>query len=306
MQTTTLGRTGLEVSQLGAGLVQIGDLSLNETDQASRILGSALDAGINFLDTAECYNNSEELIGKTVSHRRSEFILATKVGHISGNYLGKPWTGTTVRDSINRSLVRLNTDYVDIIQIHAYDITAPPPDEVIEEVLKAKTAGKTRFIGYSGENQDAEWAIQSGIFDTLQTAFNIVDQKARHGLFEIAKTHNIGIIAKRPLANGVWGMIPSVDAEKKLDGTNKERLMRARAMANIGEIHMAPEDPIVLSMGFTLAHEEVHTSIVGTGNLDHMIANIKAVEEKLPIEYSVVKELHKRFDDVQKNWYSID
>ena len=69
---------------------------------------------------------------------------------------------------------------------------------------------------------------------------------------------------------------------------------------------MAPEDPIVLSMGFTLAHEEVHTSIVGTGNLDHMIANIKAVEEKLPIEYSVVKELHKRFDDVQKNWYSID
>ena len=81
MQTTTLGRTGLEVSQLGAGLVQIGDLSLNETDQASRILGSALDAGINFLDTAECYNNSEELIGKTVSHRRNEFILATKVGH---------------------------------------------------------------------------------------------------------------------------------------------------------------------------------------------------------------------------------
>ena len=101
METATLGRTGLKVSRLGAGLVQIGRLSLREGAMAGRLLGSALDAGVNFFDTAECYGNSEELIGMTVAHRRDEFVLATKAGHVGGGYSGQPWTAQTVRNGID-------------------------------------------------------------------------------------------------------------------------------------------------------------------------------------------------------------
>ena len=101
MQQTTLGRTGLQVSRLGAGLAEIGfQLSLDEEARAGNVLNTALDAGINFLDTAACYNVSEELIGQTIAHRRDEYVLATKAGHVTGGYEGEAWSAKTVADSI--------------------------------------------------------------------------------------------------------------------------------------------------------------------------------------------------------------
>ena len=306
MEMTTLGKTGLRVSRLGVGLAEMGGLSLDGMEEAGRILGAALDAGVNFFDTAECYGNSEELIGKTMAHRRDEIVLATKAGHLSTGSSGRPWTSQTVREGIERSLTKLKTDRLDLVQIHAYDIPAPPPDDAIQAVLDARDAGKTRFVGYSGENEDAEWAIQTGLFDTLQTAFNIVDQRARHGLFQQAKSQGIGIIAKRPIANAIWGKALSGGGESGYSGTNKERLERVRAMAGLGPIPGAPDDPIALSLGFVLAHDEAHTAIVGTRNPDHMMANIETVERQLPIPESVVAELHKRFDQLGRDWRSID
>ena len=305
MKTATLGSTGLTVGRLGAGLATIGGLSLGETDKAAWILSAALDAGINFFDTAECYGNSEELIGKTMAHRRDEIVLATKAGHVSTGRSGQPWTGPTVTDGIERSLTKLKTDHVDLVQLHAYDISTPPPDDVIQAVLDAKEAGKTRFLGYSGENEGAEWAVLSGLFDTLQTSFNLVDQRARQGLFERARSGGMGTIGKRPIANAVWGKAAS-DGDAGLSGTTLERLQRARAMLGLGRIAGAPEDPIVLALGFVLAHQEVHTAIVGTGSPEHMLANIAAVERSLPIPETVVAELHRRFDRLGKDWRAID
>jgi hypothetical protein len=183
IQTATLGKTGLEVSRLGVGLVQLGHLSLDEAARAGHNLGATLDAGFNFLDTAECYRNSEALTGKMVAHRHSEFVLATKAGHaVDEDFRRVPsenCTAETVRDSIDRSLVRLKTDYVDLFQLHADDISAPPPDDVLQAVMDAKDTGKTQLLGYSDENEDAEWTVRSGLFDTLQTAFNLVDQRRR-------------------------------------------------------------------------------------------------------------------------------
>ncbi len=185
--------------------IEISALASEEQERAGRLLNAALDAGINFLDTAECYGVSEELIGQYVSHRRGEFILATKAGHVSGGCSGEPWTAQTVADSIDRSLVRMKTGYVDIVQLHAYDAPRPPPDEVVQAVVDAKEAGKTRFVGFSDENEEAEWAIESGLFDTLQTSFSLVDQRARYGLLQAARSKGVGIIGKRPIANAVWG-----------------------------------------------------------------------------------------------------
>ncbi|MGB5060349.1 MAG: aldo/keto reductase, partial [Candidatus Promineifilaceae bacterium] len=90
MEKRTLGKTNLEISRLGLGLSELGyRLTLAEEAQASQVLNGALDAGINFLDTSACYNISEELIGRTVAHRRDEFILATKCGHVAGGYQGQ-------------------------------------------------------------------------------------------------------------------------------------------------------------------------------------------------------------------------
>jgi aryl-alcohol dehydrogenase-like predicted oxidoreductase len=306
MELTTLGNTGLKVSRLGVGLAELGGLPADNVETAGRILGAALDGGINFFDTAECYGNSEELIGKTVAHRRSEIVLATKAGHPPTGYSGQPWTVKTIVDSIDSSLVKLKTDHLDILQLHAYDISAPTPDDVIQAVLDAKDAGKTRFLGYSGENEDADWAVRSGLFDTLQSSFNLVDQRARYGLFDLARSKGIGIIGKRPIGNATWGKASATDGDAGLSGTNGERLKRARAMLEMGPIDGAPQDPIGLALGFVLAHEDIHTAIVGTRSSEHMVSNIAAMETVVPLAKGVVEELRRRFDLVGKDWRAID
>jgi aryl-alcohol dehydrogenase-like predicted oxidoreductase len=306
MENATLGRTGLRVSRLGVGLAQIGRYSADEPGQAKRILNSALDAGVTFLDTAECYGNSEELIGNAVSHRRGEYVLATKAGHVPPGLSGEPWTGKTVGDGIDNSLKRLKTDGVDIVQIHAYDVSAPISDEVLKAVTDARDAGKTRFLGYSGENEDAVWALKSGLFDTLQTSFNLVDQSARHLLFELAEANGVGIIAKRPIANAVWGKAVSGEGPDIVSGTTRERLRRAKAVLDMGPIAEAPDDPIAMALGFVLGHDDVAIAIVGTRNPAHMIENIEVAETRLPIPESVVAELQRRFDELGRDWPGID
>ena len=306
MEMTTLGRTGLQVSRLGVGLAEISQMEVSSgTDTVGRILNAALDAGINFLDTAECYGNSEELLGNTVSHRRSEFVLATKAGHVSTGLSGTPWTGQTVRENVDRSLKLLKTDYVDLVQLHAYDVDSPPPDDVVEALLEARDAGKTRFVGFSQENEEADWAIESGIFDTLQTTFSLLDQGARYGLFERAKAGGVGIIGKRPIANALWGKA-SAGEPGGYPGVGVLLYERAKKMLEMGPLEGAPDDHIELALGFVLAHPEVHTAIVGTRNPAHMLSNVETVEKRLPISEGVVAELHRRYDRVGKDWPGID
>lgn len=298
MEMHRLGRTELTVSRLGVGLAEIGyELTPDDVLQAGRVLNAALDMGVNFLDTAACYGISEELIGATVAGRRQEFILATKAGHVAGDYTGEPWTADTVRHSIERSLTRTRTDYLDLVQLHSCDVDVLEQGEVIEALLDARQAGKTRFIGYSGDNEAAAWAVESGLFDTLQTSFNLVEQKARHGLLQAAKERDMGVITKRPIANGAWGAAQSPSAYAS------QYWQRAQAMAALGPLPPeAPDNPILLALGFTLAHDEVDTAIVGTKNPDHLRANIHWVEEELPLAPEVVEELHRRFDELGGEW----
>jgi aryl-alcohol dehydrogenase-like predicted oxidoreductase len=291
METRVLGNTGLQVSALGIGLAEIGELSLAEEDRASKILNTALDRGINFLDTAACYGNSEELVGRAVAQRRDEFVLATKAGHVAGGYEGEAWTAQTVRDSIDRSLQRLRTDHLDIIQLHSCGVEVLERGEVIEVLQAARDAGKTRFIGYSGDNESALWAVESGLFDTLQTSFNLVDQNARRHLFGPAQRQGMGIIAKRPIANAVWG------AEKAKSSYSAPYFERAEQMASLGPISGAPDHGVRLALGFCLAHDAVSTAIVGTSDLEHLRQNIEWVTEQQLVPASVVEELHRRFEE---------
>ncbi len=279
MQKQMLGNTGIEVSRLGAGLSN-----------------AALDAGINFLDTSACYGISEELIGRTIAHRRGEYILATKCGHVAGGYEGQEWTAQTITDSIDRSLQRMKTDVLDLVQLHSCSVDILEKGEVIEALQAARDAGKTRFIGYSGDNEAARWAVDSGLFNTLQTSFNLVEQNARLKLFTQAKAQGMGIIVKRPIANGAWGATasPSDYAD--------EYFRRAQLMLAEGPLNGAPENRILLALGFTLAHPEVDTAIVGTQNPAHMRSNIGMLENDLPISSGVIEELYRRFAKLGQDW----
>jgi aryl-alcohol dehydrogenase-like predicted oxidoreductase len=291
MEITTLGNTDLKVSRLGVGLAEIGTLTGVST--ASQLLNEALDGGINFLDTAACYGNSEEWIGLIASHRRHEYILATKAGHVIDGDKGREWTYQTIVDSIERSLKRMKTDYLDLVQLHSCGVDVLKQGDVILALQNAKRVGKTRFIGYSGDNVAALWAIESGHFDTLQTTFNLVDQKARKEVIPQAKVKGMGIIAKRPIANAAWG------ASVSFDTAHEWYRQRSQSIIDMGAIVGLPDDPILLALGFVLAHEEVDTAIVGTRNPDHMRTNIELVKSQLPISVEIVQELHRRFDRLE-------
>ena len=310
MQRAVLGRTGLEVGRLGAGLVQIGRLDVGN---AGRLLNEALDGGVTFLDTAECYGHSEEFIGRTIAHRRTEFVLATKVGHAvdresrpvkvdpEGN---RSWTAATMRESIDRSLRRLKTDCVDLLQVHAYDTPWPLEDDVLQVLLDAKQSGKVRFLGYSQEGSHVELAVRSGIFDTLQVSFSLIDQRPRLGLLALARNERVGIIAKRPIANAAWGRTSTEDGDAS-PRANAQRTV-AMLMAADGPIPAAPEDSVALALGFVLAHPEIATAIVGTGNRDHMRHNLSLVENQLPLPSEAVAELQRRYDHLDWTWEGME
>ena len=300
MEQRILGNTGLQVSRLGVGLSEIGyGLTFAQEAQAARVLNTALDAGINFLDTSACYGISEELVGRTVGQRRQEYVLATKCGHVAGGYEGEEWTAPTVRDSIERSLSRMQTDHLDLVQLHSCGVDVLERGEVVQALQEARQAGKTRFIGYSGDNEAAAWAVESGVFDTLQTSFNLVDQRARTCLFAQAKAAGMGIITKRPIANGAWG------APKSPSGYADAYFERAQVMAGMGPLPGAEVHRILASLGFTWAHDEVDVMIVGTLNPDHMKTNVEWVKTGLPVDEAIVQELHRRFDEVGRDWVQL-
>ena len=308
MEKAPLGDTGLVVSRLGAGMAEIGsELTLDDLPQISRVLNTALDNGINFLDTSASYFDSEIMIGRTIAHRRDEYILATKCGKTTWGYSDQPWAAHTIRNNIDRSLTRMKTDHLDLVQLHSCDVLTLERGEAINALLKAKQEGKTRFVGYSGDNETALWAVESGQFDTLQTSFSVVDQHARTGLFGPAKARGMGIIIKRPIASGAWGAGVSPSASLNHYPTYAdEYFLRAQTMARLGLIPGAPEDRILVALGFVLAHPEVDTAILGTRDPGHMTSNIDIAVNRLPIPAEVVQELHRRFDSVGGEWRQLD
>ncbi len=189
----------------------------------------------------------------------------------------------------------MKTDHLDLVQLHSCGVDILERGEVIQALLEAKRSGKTRYIGYSGDREAALWAIESGQFDTLQTTFNLGDQRARKEVLPQARAKGMGVIAKRPIANAAWG------ASESSDPVRERYRQRAQAMLDMGPLLAAPQDPILLALGFVLAHEEVDTAIVGTRNPDHMRANVEIVENELPLALGVVQELHRRFDQLESS-----
>ncbi len=278
----------MEISVLGFGGAEIG-FEQASIDQTARLLGSALDAGLNVIDTAECYGSgetaSEHLIGQAVSHRRSEFFLFTKGGHRAG-LEHEDWTPELLTAGIERSLKRLKTDYLDLVQLHSCSLSVLQQGEVIAALQAAKAAGKTRFIGYSGENEAAEYAVSCGVFDTLQTSINLADQRGISCWVKSAAEAGMGIIAKRPIANACW----TWPTEDECPAYPRPYWQRLQSLAY-------PGLSIERALRFTLTVPGVTTAIVGTKNPERWAQNAALLASgPLPAE---------EFEAIRARWQQI-
>ncbi len=269
MEHRAFGKTGLKVSALGFGGSEIGYQDASQK-VAGKILGAALDAGINVIDTAECYESSEELIGKTIAHRREEFHLFTKCGHVTAalHHLGfHEWDPRLIAKSIEQSLKNLRTDHVDLLQLHSCSEARLRKGDVIRAIEAAKAAGKTRFIGYSGDSDDAVYAIETGAFDALQISVSIADQESIDRVLPLARKRGMGVIAKRPVANAIW--LQSRVASSDYSREYWDRLKKL----NYDFLAKPAADAFATALRFTLSVPEVHTAIVGTARPSRIAGN---------------------------------
>lgn len=290
-----LGRTGLHLSVLAFGGAEIGyEDSAQET--VDRLLGGALDAGLNVIDTAECYVNSEEKIGHAVSHRRADFYLFTKCGHAAG-IDETDWTPQLPAKSLDRSLRRLRTEYVDGLQLHSCRADVLERGDVIRALEDARAAGKTRLIGYSGDSHDALTAIRTGAFDTLQTSVNIADQEAITLTLPEAVAHGMGILAKRSLANAVWKY-----PERPADSYHQEYWERLRRLDYPFLRQNSLADSLATAVRFTLSVPGVAAAIVGSKSEQRFRENLAFVPPaRLPAEeFESIRNVWK--DRAQPGW----
>jgi aryl-alcohol dehydrogenase-like predicted oxidoreductase len=201
-----------------------------------------------------------------------------------------------LEQQIDRSLKRLQTDSVDLLQLHSCSKDLLEKGDVIRVLEKARDAGKTRFIGYSGDGEDARSAINTGRFDTLQTSINIADQEALRLTLPLAQDKQMGVIAKRPIANAAWRT-----GSRPQDAYHQPYWDRLQKL-NYEFLKEQLSDSISIALRFTLACPGVSTAIVGTTNPDRWSENAKFLEAGAlsPEEYEMIRD---RWDEVaEPDW----
>jgi len=258
MEKRQFGTTDMGLSVLGFGGAEIG-FEKATPEVVARLLGDALDAGLNVIDTAECYPNSEELIGQAVAARRKDYYLFTKCGHPE-NYLQEDWRPESILKTIQRSLQRLKTERVDLVQLHSCSEAELRKGDVITALQEARQKGYTRYIGYSGDGQAARYAIECGAFDALQTSVSIADQEALELTLPLARERQMGVIAKRPLANAAWRYA------KKPENAYHQPYWERLQKLGYDVLRAGPQQAVSVALRFTLSVPGVHTAIVGTKN----------------------------------------
>jgi aryl-alcohol dehydrogenase-like predicted oxidoreductase len=311
METRVFGKTGMHVSPLGLGAAEIG---YDNVDQKTvdALLGMAFDAGLNVIDTAECYLDSEEKLGQVLGGRRKQCFLFTKCGHapaprpagLAVRGIRKLWrpvartTGGALPDwhprmleqSIERSLRRLRTDWVDLLQLHSCSEDLLRQGEVIDVLERARKAGQARYIGYSGDGTAALYAVQCGRFDTLQTSVNIADQQSIDLTLPLACQSRMGVIAKRPVANAVWKNTRRPENSYHHVYWDRVQELKYQFLAD-------EPNALGIALRFTLSVAGVHTAIVGTTKPENLRRNAETVAAG-PLEDGQFAAVRARWKEV--------
>ncbi len=272
-----LGQTGLEVTRIGFGALEIGrDWGLGDEEarrkpkeeQAGLVLNGVLDLGVNLIDSARAYHRSEERIGKHLAKRRHAYVLATKCGeHSDEPRTYYDFSYRAVSESIDLSLRLLQTEVIDVLQIHF----GPEPEKVLDDgetvraMKEAREAGTVRFLGASPGNNLLERCIESGDFDVLQVGYSLLDRGA-HDLIAKAGDRGIGMLIRSGLGAGwLTARALTVPPEQRPEKVNK---LLALVNGDGERLH-------TLALAFLHSHRAISSILVGTKSLDHLRRNIE-------------------------------
>ena len=275
LPTVILGRTGLQVARLGYGA---GHRKPMDDDQREKILNAVLDSGVNFIDTAISYGNSEELIGRYLRHRRSEFYLATK-GHI--------WTKEGLLCSLHESLRHLKADYVDVMQLHNPTVEECERGGLVDALLEMRDQGKVRWIGVSTTLPHLPVFLEWDVFDVFQVPYSAIERDHLHEAWiDRSAEAGVGIVVRGGLAHG-----------EPAAGTGSTDTWRYFAEAKLDDLREEGESRPAFMLRFTLTNPHAHTVIVGTTYPDHLRENVQAaLRGGLPAD--VYTEARRRLESV--------
>ena len=287
----TLGRTGLEVTMMGYGAMELRGAPRGRevsAQQAHEILNAVLDAGINFIDTSIDYGQSEEFIGTAISHRRSEYFLASKCGCLVGattaperGRFPHEYTRKNIVAGVEQSLRRMKVEYLDLVQVHG----GPPKSvlaehEVVGTLVDLKQQGKVRYIGMSSTLPDLDDHIAMGAFDTFQIPYSAL-QRDHEEVITRAAQAGAGIIIRGGATRGA-------PADGRQQGPGWELWQKAR----LDEL-LDGMSRMEFIMRFTFTHPDLHTNIVGTINPEHLQSNLDALHRG-PLPADVYDEAKRR------------
>jgi aryl-alcohol dehydrogenase-like predicted oxidoreductase len=288
-----LGRTGLEVTTLGFGAMELrgdqGGPQIADED-AGKLLNAVLDEGINFIDTSIDYGRSEELIGKFIAHRRSEYVLASKCGCVPGAGMGTEHvhTAENIRAGVEHSLRTLRTDHLDLVQFHrSLSRQEFAADGALAEALALRDEGKVRFVGVSAVLPTLNEQIEMGVFDTFQIPYSAL-QREHEDVIARASTAGAGIIIRGGVARGT----PDDWESRRYYMVSNETMRDFWDTAGLDEL-LDGMSRTAFMLRFTLSHPDLDTTIVGTASIEHLRENI-AVAAAGPLPDEVLREAKSR------------
>ena len=274
-------RMNIDATFLGFGALEIGrnwgmgsDNERPAEETAGNVLKNVLDIGINLIDTASAYHKSEELIGKYISARRSEYILATKCGEHSDEpktYYDFSYDG--ISKSIDKSLRLLNTDTIDLLQIHFGPDPAGVLDtgETVQAMKDAKKAGKVRYLGASIDGDLARRCILSGDFDCIQLGYNML-RRGNSENIDLAESLGIGILIRSGLGNGLL-------TSRVTDNMDKLGEEDRKKVASLLEISNGNTDILTsMALNFLYENKGISSVLVGTKKVYNLKKNVQLLE----------------------------
>lgn len=279
MKYTTLGKTGFHVSKLGLGGANIGE-SYTTDRQAEKVVHAAIDYGINFVDTAASYGESERRIGEALRGRRDQVILASKIGIGKDN--ASYGYNSTIR-SVEKSLRRLQTDHIDLIQLHSLEASGDETalNETLPALQKLKEQGKVRAIGVSARQAVLLVRyITEGLVDTIQPfgTYTLIDHTANDVLFPYTRQNNVGVVLASPLWMGILADHPApfIDKEGDFFGKSECRKEKIKFLRNSNE----PGGLVEAAMRFCLACPDISVTLTGTTKIAELEKNVSYCDGK--------------------------
>lgn len=297
MKYRTLGKTGLRVSAIGLGtMVHAGHFGPMKDSESLGAIETALDLGVNFIDTSDAYGAgySETLLGNALKGKRDKVIIATKGGNVMvgpnrGKRIFEPDYISRVMDE---SLQRLQTDYLDLYQLHNPTVDVIRQGAVWDVLERAKQAGKIRHYGVSiNTMEEGIAAAEDGRSETIQVEYSLLAQEPAEKIFPLAQKANVGIIARIPLKRGILtGKLSQAD-EARFQGEDvRARSFKGEAfakdLAKADQLRFLVHGPVKslgqAALAFCIAHPAVAIAIPGARNAEQMRENAAGADVEIP------------------------